>query len=488
MHKFIPFIFLVFVLLNLSCNDKNDFSNPLDSQATVTLQPPTNLQVDSIAETVVVLSFEDANISSNYPNVKMDYEIEQSTDASNWTKVNNVSLSGTRATVTGTFSSTLTYSYRIRAKAANTTSSYSNIATANFAFPAPSNLQITSLTTTQVSLSWTANSSFETSFDVEQSSIGTTFGAVKTVGANITSTSIAGTFDSITTYYFRVQAKTIINKSGYSNVISRKISSPISIEMVFVQGGTFQMGSTTGYSDELPVHSVTVESFSIDKYEVTYGEWKAVYIWGLTHGYTDLPAGQNGYSPNGINNPVTMVTWYDILKWCNARSEKDGMTPVYYTSNTLATVYRTGQIDLAVDAVKWTANGYRLPTEAEWEFAARGGNNSNGYTYCGSNTIDDVAWYYPASGNTTHTVGTKSANELGIYDMSGNVWEWCWDWYGTYSSSAQTDPKGATSGTYRVLHGGSFYVIDSFSRVAGRYGVRNPGVRGAGVGFRCTQD
>jgi formylglycine-generating enzyme required for sulfatase activity len=363
-------------------------------------------------------------------------------------------------------------------------SAYTSPLSKKFLFPAPSNLQIISMTNTQVDFSWTDNSSFETSFEVEQSSNGTTFAVVKTVESNITSTSITGTFDITTIYYFRVQAKTTINKSGYSNIAHMQINSG----MVLVQGGTFQMGSTSGYSDEVPVHSVTLGSFNIDKYEVTYEKWTDVYNWGLTHGYTDLPAGQNGYSPNGANNPVTSVNWYDIIKWCNARSEMEGLTPVYYTSNTSMTVYRTGQVDLAADAVKWTTNGYRLPTEAEWEFAARGGNNSQGYTYSGSNTIDYVAWYYNNSGYTTHTIGTKSANEVGIYDMSGNVWEWCWDWYGTYSGTAQTDPKGATSGAYRVLRGGSFNGdVVGYCRVAVRYDV-NPYGRGINVGFRCTRD
>ena len=392
MNKFFLFTFLVFTLLNLSCNDNYDFSNPLDSQAA--LQAPTNLKVVSMTTTQVSLSWDDPNKDSDYPNAYTGFTIEQSTN-------------------------------------------------------------------------------------------GTTFVVVKTLSSNASSTTITGTYDSTTTYYFRVQAKTAINKSGYSNMVNSRISFP---GMVFVQGGTFQMGSNDANDyGASPPHSVTVGSFNIDKYEITYEKWTDVYNWGLTHGYTDLPAGQNGYSPNGTNNPVTSVNRCDILKWCNARSEKDGLTPVYYTSSTLATIYRTGQLDLAPDAMKWTANGYRLPTEAEWEFSARGGNNSQGYTYSGSNTIDNVAWCSNNSGNTTHTVGTKTANELGIYDMSGNVWEWCWDWYGTYSSSTQTDPKGATSGSYSVLRGGSFNYYDGVCRVACRY-TFDPYSRYDSGGFRCTRD
>ena len=257
-------------------------------------------------------------------------------------------------------------------------------------------------------------------------------------------------------------------------------------ELVQVTGGTFQMGSTTGSLNETPVHSVTLGAFYIDKTEITYENWTDVRNWGLTHGYADLPEGRNGCSGT-THHPVTEVDWYDILKWCNASSEKDGLTPVYYTSNTLTTVYRTGQLNLAAAAVKWTADGYRLPTEAEWEFAARGGTKSQGYTYSGSKIVDDVAWCGDNSGNNTHPVSTKGANELGIYDMSGNVWEWCWDWYGSYSSTAQTDPKGPTSGRRRVLRGGSFDVSDSSCHVSVR-SIGSPHLRNHFVGFRCVRD
>jgi sulfatase modifying factor 1 len=275
---------------------------------------------------------------------------------------------------------------------------------------------------------------------------------------------------------------------GCKKETATESTNDIPTPMVHVLGGTFQMGSTIGSSDETPVHLVIVSSFYMDTTEITYEKWTAVYTWGLTHGYTDLPAGENGSNPIGANNPVTFVNWYDVLKWCNARSEKDGFMPVYYTSSALDTVYRTGQLALAADSVKWTANGYRLPTEAEWEFAARGGMSSKGYNYSGSNNIDSVAWYLTNSGSNAHPVSTKGANELGLYDMSGNVWEWCWDWYGTYSASAQTDPKGSSSGTYRVLRGGSFLFSDYLCRVADR-NQSSPNNRLSLVyGFRCVRN
>ena len=191
----------------------------------------------------------------------------------------------------------------------------------------------------------------------------------------------------------------------------------VSYEMVWVEGGTFRMGATPeqggdAESDEKPVHSVTLSSYYIGKTEVTQALWKAVM-------------GSNPSEFKGDNLPVENVSWNDCQKFIRKLNALTGQN-------------------------------FRLPTEAEWEFACRGGNNSRGYKYSGSNYIDNVAWYGDNSGNKTHPVATKSPNELGIYDMSGNVWEWCCDWYGDYTSGAQTNPKGPESGSLRVRRGGSW--------------------------------
>ena len=212
--------------------------------------------------------------------------------------------------------------------------------------------------------------------------------------------------------------------------------------MVFVKGGTFEMGSNYGSSNEKPIHTVTVDDFYIGKYEVTQKQWKEIM-------------GSNPSYFKGDNLPVESVSWNDVQQFIKKLNKKTGQN-------------------------------YRLPTEAEWEYAARGGvetiHESSQTKYAGSNNIGDVA---SNSGSKTHTVGTKQANELGIYDMSGNVWEWCSDWYGSYSSGSQNNPQGATSGSRRVNRGGSWYYIAMICRVADRY-YRSPDDRRSYMGFRLA--
>ncbi len=242
--------------------------------------------------------------------------------------------------------------------------------------------------------------------------------------------------------------------------------------MVLVTGGTFTMGSTNSLDYASPTHSVTLSSFYIGKTEVTQGQWKAVM-------------GSNpSYFPGvGDSGPVETVSWYSCISYCNKLSIKEGKTPVYsIDGNTSPSSWTSGTI-----VFDTTAKGYRLPTEAEWEYAAKGGNQTHNYTYSGSNDSNVVAWHYSNSGNTTHTVGAKASNELGLYDMSGNVYEWCWDWYGAYSSTAQTNPTGASSGSYRLLRGGSWYNFYNFCRVSYRNGDY-PGSYGNVIGFRVVED
>ena len=246
------------------------------------------------------------------------------------------------------------------------------------------------------------------------------------------------------------------NTSGYSsssssmasgsNAISIPVKDGISIDMVKVEAGTFMMGATSEmkdpYSDEKPVHQVTLTNdYYMGKYEVTQALWQAVM-------------GSNPSNFKGDNLPVETVNWNDCQEFISKLNSLTGRK-------------------------------FRLPTEAEWEYAARGGKKSRGYQYSGSRKISDVAWYEGNSRSKTHPVGRKQANELGIYDMSGNVWEWCSDWYSSYSSSSQTNPTGSDSGAKRVRRGGSWCYIARICRSSYRYGDA-PDCRGRYLGLRLA--
>jgi formylglycine-generating enzyme required for sulfatase activity len=264
--------------------------------------------------------------------------------------------------------------------------------------------------------------------------------------------------------------------------------------MAFIPAGSFMMGDTFNDSHdslgERPTHTVYVSAFYMDKYEVTKALWDEVYQWAIAHGYRF----EYGAQGKAYNHPAHTMTWYDAVKWCNARSEKEGRVPAYYTSATQTTVYRTGPINVQNDWVKWTGGGYRLPTEAEWEKAARGGSNgqrfpwgntithsqANYYSYWSGGVpyypydVNPTSGYHPtfATGNTPYTspVNFFPANGYGLHDMAGNVWEWCWDWYAGsyYGSSPTNDPKGPTTGSDRVLRGGGWYGIARYCRAADR--------------------
>lgn len=231
------------------------------------------------------------------------------------------------------------------------------------------------------------------------------------------------------------------------------------ISLVYVEGGTFQMGSTFS-NESKPVHNVTLSSYYMGKTEVTQAQWKAVM-------------GNNPSYFEGDNCPVNHVSWYAAIVFCNKLSMINGKTPVYSVNgktdpNTWDYNPCDGGSIKGMIAMNMKANGYRLPTEAEWEFAAWGGKKRKGYKYSGSDNLSTVAWYCDNSGDQTHDVAKKAPNELGLYDMSGNVWEWCWDWYGSYGSNAQTNPVGPSSGYARVLRGGSWRGYSDSCRVAYR--------------------
>jgi len=251
--------------------------------------------------------------------------------------------------------------------------------------------------------------------------------------------------------------------------------------MALIPAGSFTMGDCMGdgYSYELPLHSVYVSGFYLDVNLVSYSQWLTVYNWATSHGYTFDYAG----SGKASTHPVQTIDWYDCVKWCNARSEKEGRVPAYYTDAGLSVRYRSGQV---APYVNWSS-GYRLPTEAEWEKAARGGASGQRFPWGNTITHSQANYYssssypydtsptrgYHATFNDgvypyTSPVGYFAANGYGLYDMSGNVWQWCWDWYGSYSSGSQTDPRGAPSGSYRVFRGGGWGNYAYYCRAAYR--------------------
>ncbi len=278
---------------------------------------------------------------------------------------------------------------------------------------------------------------------------------------------------------FSVSSTTTIKAKGFKDgwTPSATASATYTIEptpppanFVFVQGGTFNNGTS----------DVTISSFYIDKYEVTQASYQAVM-------------GTNpSYFGGNPNRPVERVSWFKAIEYCNRRSVLEGLTPCYsysaYGTNPddWPSGWNTNSDNHTNVSCNWTANGYRLPTEMEWMFAAKGGNQSQGYTYSGSNTIADVAWYYYNSGSRTHNVGEKTANELGTFDMSGNVWEWVWDIYGSYPSGSQNNPTGASSGSGRVKRGGSWVSSANDCTVSFRFSndATNSNYH---IGFRCVR-
>jgi sulfatase modifying factor 1 len=232
-------------------------------------------------------------------------------------------------------------------------------------------------------------------------------------------------------------------------------SDPEWTSMVTVQGGILPSSSE--------LSGQTVSTFQIGRYEVTAAEWQNVQVWAVANGYEDLAGVGSGAA---ASRPVKEVSWYDVVKWMNAKSQMDGLTPVYLVNGA---TYQTGH---SAPILNSAANGYRLPSEKEWEWAARGGVLSQGYTYSGSNDVNAVAWTYENSGAESHAVGTKAANELGIHDMSGNVLEWCED---------------LDYGSFRRVRGGGWIFLANRADVANRDVSYEHPNRLPHVGFRLAR-
>jgi len=283
---------------------------------------------------------------------------------------------------------------------------------------------------------------------------------------------------------------------------------PAPANMAYIPAGTFTMGDSflsDGSTAELPLHNVHISAYFMDKFEVSRGLWLDVYSWGNGNGYN-----MNGGAFKAVNHPIQTITWYDAVVWCNARSEKEGLTPCYYTDAAQTVVYRSGGENITNANVKWNANGYRLPTEAEWEKAARGGLNAKRFPWGDTISHSQANYYSQASyaydisptrefhptwgagvSGSTSPIGSFAANGYGLHDMGGNVWEWVWDYYDSnyygQPAATQDNPRGpAGVFSIRVLRGGSCGDVAYNVRCA----ARAPAIPGSAqifFGFRCVR-
>ncbi|MCW3125075.1 MAG: Sulphatase-modifying factor protein [Bacteroidetes bacterium] len=256
-----------------------------------------------------------------------------------------------------------------------------------------------------------------------------------------------------------------------ANAQSKKKTPPADpARFVNVEGGSFMMGTATGVEPvEKPEHKVQLKDFYLAKYELTFDEYDRFCDSTGRKRPDDMKWGRG-------KRPAMIVSWLDAVAYCNWLSKQDKLQPCYVIGDKDA---------------KWldTANGYRLPTEAEWEYAARGGKKSKGTHYAGADKPDNVAWYKANSQDKTQPVGQKQANEIGLYDMNGNVWEWVWDIYdgNYYQHSPEQDPKGPEAGPYKVTRGGAWYNKPEYTAVTTRQN-NTPDFRQNSVGFRIARN
>ncbi|MDA3886175.1 MAG: SUMF1/EgtB/PvdO family nonheme iron enzyme [Candidatus Delongbacteria bacterium] len=446
-------------VIEVVAEDDDATETELEIEFGIKPQAPTNLQVIQNNVYTFTVSWSDDNDGED------GFVIERKIDDGVFTEiVTTTETTFIDSTILNKGYSSVTYQVKVFKGIYSSdyvTNSYSIL------FPAPTNLTATAFSSTSLKLNWSDNSNGEDGFKIDRKvSNGLWVTNYATVGKDIITWTDNG-YDSLEMYYYKVRAYYSIH---YSESTELHIA-PLVNGMVFVQGGTFEMGDhfNEGLSHELPVHSVSVSDYYIGSCEVTQSEW--VTYMSLE---TDASFGI------GDNYPVYSVSWYEIMVYCNKRSIVEGLTSCY-AINSSTNPDNWGNIPTSNDLMwnaatcNWGANGYRLPTEAEWEYASRGGiHNADNYHYSGSDTINDVAWYDLNSGSISHPVGTKVPNQLGIYDMSGNLWELCRDWFGiNYYATCDSlgtveDPYGPSDGSNPVIRGGYWGFGTSDCRVAYR--------------------
>jgi len=471
-------------------NNNSDYSAER-SATTKTIQKPTNLTANAIDDQSINLSWTDNC------DFESGYKIERKKSGGTYTEIEQLSANTTEYTDQN-LDYEANYYYRVRANTEKNNSDYSEERSATTkTIQEPTNLTASVVDDQSIKLTWSDNCEFESGCKVERKKSGGTFSEIADLSANTNQYTDQGLSQDIE-YTYRVRAYTAQNYSEYSNLSSAKIV-PIPDYMVEVQGGTYTMGDIWGGgdSDETLTHEVTVSSFYMSKYEVTHADYieflnsRGVSGGGSYNGneLIDMDDGDCAVAHDGSSFyfdgssrasdeqcPVIEVTWYGAAEYCNWLSEQEGLTKAYTISS--------GSV-----SCDWNADGYRLPTEAEWEYAARSGGRDD-RKWSGTNSeseLGDYAWYDPNSGGETHPVGQKQPNDLGIYEMSGNVWEWCWDWYDSYSSSSQTDPTGPASGSLRVRRGGGYDRSALYCRTSNRSRDYPSGSSNRGLGFRLTR-
>jgi formylglycine-generating enzyme required for sulfatase activity len=412
---------------------------------------PRNVRAGTATADSIPFSWDSAGTGINY---KVYYSTENIPSGA---QVYGSSVSGASVTILNPEKGK-TYYFWISSVEGNVEGEKSPVVSATFRIPpAPRNVRAGTAAEDSITLSWDSAGT-GINYNVYYSTVNNPYWA-QIWGSNVYGTSVT-VYNLLwgMTYYFWVSAVEGSVEGEKSPVVNA--ATLVHGNFVRIQGGTFTMGSPATEADRIDnevQHQVTVGSFYMGKYEVTQREYQALM-------------GTNPSWFKGDNLPVERVTWYDAVNYCNALSRKEGLKPAYTVSGTNVTWY-------------FSANGYRLPTEAEWEYACRAGTTT---PYSSGSSVDGAGWYGSNSGSTTHPVGTKQANAWGLYDMHGNVWEWCWDLYGAYPNGSQTDPLGASSGPTRVIRGGSWGNNGQYLRSAWR-GGNTPSNSYYYLGFRLLR-